>query len=464
MLKGFSRSDDLPPVREAKHDARTGCKIGMKILLVSHFFPPLRAISSIRTYGWARCWADMGHEVHVLTSIKYAFDGPLDLDLPVDNVHVHAVPYPCDSGRGAADSVHQSSRTPRWEKLKLKTRRLRHKLGILGDVRILLVPALVRKGSSLASDTNFDLIVSNFGPASNMIVASALARRLRLPWVADYHDLWSESYVTPRRDLCRKVSMAFERLVMRRASLLVAVSHGVAHRLEKTLGRPAVVAYFGYLSSRDNPPSPIRSLWLDKLQLVYAGRVYERHQTVDVFFRSLAKVLARRPTLQGQLLVHFFGPDQPVLAKMAQACGVSSVIRLHGNVPQGEALAIEASAAALLFFDWKNPSEKGVLTGKFFEYLRSKRPIIFIGSGSETEASDLGRRTGAAIILQSAVEIERFFVEWPSMPLVTRDEAVISQLSCHVQAQLLLSEVGRRLLAARQGQGMIPLGEGCRRP
>jgi hypothetical protein len=75
----------------------------MKILFVSHFFPPLRAIASIRTYGWARSWADMGHEVHVLTSAKYAFDGPQDLDLPVNNIHVHAVPYPWDSGRGAAD-------------------------------------------------------------------------------------------------------------------------------------------------------------------------------------------------------------------------------------------------------------------------------------------------------------------------------------------------------------------------
>ena len=66
-----------------------------------------------------------------------------------------------------------------------------------------------------------------------MIAASVLARRLRLPWVADYHDLWSESYVTPRRDLSSKASMAFERFVMRRASLIVAVSHGVAHRLDK---------------------------------------------------------------------------------------------------------------------------------------------------------------------------------------------------------------------------------------
>lgn len=455
MPEGFSRSDGSLPDSDARRDARTGCKIGMKILFVSHFFPPLRAIASIRTYGWARSWADMGHEVHVLTSAKYAFDGPLDLDLPVDNIHVHAVLYPWDSGRGAADRVQQPGRTPQWEKLKLKTRRLRHNLGLLGDVRILLVPALVRKGSSLASDANFDLIVSNFGPASNMIAASVLARRLRLPWVADYHDLWSESYVTPRRDLSRKASMAFERFVMRRASLIVAVSHGVAHRLERTLGRPAVVAYFGYLSSRDNPPSPIRSLWSEKLQLVYAGRVYERQQTVDVFFRCLAKALARRPTLQEQLVVHFFGPDQPILAKMAQACGVSSVIRLHGSVPQGEVLAIEASTATLLFFDWKDPSAKGVLTGKFFEYLRSNRPIIFIGSGFETEASDLGRRTGAAIILQSAAEIERFFVEWPSIPTITRDEAVISQLSCDVQARLLLSEIERRLFAARQLPGRV---------
>ena len=36
----------------------------MRILFLSHFFPPLNAIASHRAWGWARAWAEQGHEVH----------------------------------------------------------------------------------------------------------------------------------------------------------------------------------------------------------------------------------------------------------------------------------------------------------------------------------------------------------------------------------------------------------------
>ncbi len=107
-------------------------------------------------------------------------------------------------------------------------------------------------------------------------------------------------------------------------------------------------------------------------------------------------------------------------------------------------MSVEQSG--LLFFDWADASAEGVLTGKLFEYLRNRKPIIFIGSGFETEASELARRSGAAIILQTEGEIEQFLLDWPaSLPALSPDGAFISSLSCKRQAGLVISEISKKM-------------------
>ncbi len=419
----------------------------VKILLLSHAFPPLSTIASHRAYGWARSWAAAGHEVHVLTPVKYSMEGPLDLDLPTDGLHVHTVAYGWRRPSGRATDAAGDGSIARWDLLRQRTRFLRNKLGPLGDVRMLVVPGLVRAGLHIVSGREFDVIVCAYGPSSSVIAASILGRKSNIPWVIDYQDLWSENYVQPRGALTRRISRFIERRVVRRATMLITVSHGLARRIEQALGRSALVAYFGYLEDDDDPPSS--SLHPDQeLALVYAGRVYEGHQTAERFVRCLANVLARRPGKD--LLVDLYGPDQGGLARMVQARGVDAVVRLKGMVPQQRMLAIERQAAGLLFFDWTDPSAEGVLTGKLFEYLRNRRPIVFIGSGFETEASRLARRSGAAVILQTDEEIEEFLIHWPaSVPAYSPDEEFISRLSCRRQAEIVISEVERRVRKGR---------------
>ena len=63
----------------------------MKILLVAPFFPPHRAIASLRTYSFAKVWAEAGHDVTVLTTIKRVEQS--DLHLPTTGFRVEEVSY-----------------------------------------------------------------------------------------------------------------------------------------------------------------------------------------------------------------------------------------------------------------------------------------------------------------------------------------------------------------------------------
>src|SRR5262245_10514592 len=51
----------------------------MKILLVAPFFPPQRAVASLRTHSFAQAWSAAGHDVTVLTTRKRADQSGLEL-------------------------------------------------------------------------------------------------------------------------------------------------------------------------------------------------------------------------------------------------------------------------------------------------------------------------------------------------------------------------------------------------
>ena len=63
----------------------------MRILLVAEFFPPHRAVASLRTHSFAENWAAAGHDVTVLTTIKR--DDQAGLDLPTTGFRVIEIPY-----------------------------------------------------------------------------------------------------------------------------------------------------------------------------------------------------------------------------------------------------------------------------------------------------------------------------------------------------------------------------------
>ncbi|MBI4754381.1 MAG: glycosyltransferase [Betaproteobacteria bacterium] len=416
----------------------------MRILLLTHYFPPLNSIASHRPYGWARAWAELGHDVHVLTTEKYAFDGPLGLNLPCDGITVHTVPY---LGRHAAaretvETWRQSSGL--WGSIKHYTRSVRQHLGMLADVRMLAVPALVRTALSLTGNRRFDLLVSTFGPASTHIATQRIAAKTRIPWVADYRDLWTGNYADPRRPVKERLGAWFERRLMRRAAMIVTLSRGVAERLAMTLRRDCSVAYFGYIEAeRGRQVSPSR--WSDsRFHLVYTGRVYPGHQSIETLFTALAGAIAARPDLGSTLAVDFYGPEQRYLHQLQERYGTSSVTTLHGEVAHQVALDMQGSASAVLFFDWIDRDSPGVLTGKLFEYLRNGKPIVVIGAGFETEALELIHACGAGVAFQSGDAIEAFLLGLPgSMPLLSRDEALIARLSCRQQGIELMGEIQR---------------------
>jgi hypothetical protein len=96
---------------------------------------------------------------------------------------------------------------------------------------------------------------------------------------------------------------------------------------------------------------------------------------------------------------------------MAEARGLSGVVEVLPWAPREEALRAQQESQGLLLLHWGGEREAGVFTGKIFEYLAARRPILLVGGG-EGVLADLLRETGAGIRATTQPEVEAALAGW----------------------------------------------------
>src|SRR5438132_14425191 len=94
------------------------------------------------------------------------------------------------------------------------------------------IPGALAAGARALRERQHDLVLATHGPASDLLLGHALARRFHLPLVVDFRDLWSTLpmpvFTTP---VHRAAARRIERAIVRHASRILAVAPAMASDL-----------------------------------------------------------------------------------------------------------------------------------------------------------------------------------------------------------------------------------------
>jgi glycosyltransferase involved in cell wall biosynthesis len=353
----------------------------VRILFLTHYFPPEVNAPATRTYEHCREWVAAGHEVHVVTGVpSHPAGRPFSgyrrrwhgHEL-VDGIHVHRV----------------------WTYLADNRGVVRRTLNYLS-----FAASGAWRGWRLG---RFDVAIGTSPQFFCAVGTWLLARTRRIPWVFDLRDLWPESIaavgVMKRQSTAMRWLERLELELYRDAAAVACVTRSFVTTLA---ARGVDAGKLHYL-----PNGVIREFWADGARDETRRTLGLASDTVLVSYvgttgmaHGLSSLLEAAVHLeqhvpQVQVLIAGDGAELEGLRVAAAELRLTNV-RFTGLVPRARVPSLLAASDILLVT--LRPSElfRTVLPSKMFEAMAAARPIV-LGVDGEARETLLEARAGIPV-------------------------------------------------------------------
>ena len=368
-----------------------------KVLMLTRRYPPYNAVESTRPAAFAGHLRRFGWEPLVVCGHYDADNCPdrYDPDLMPESLdHVVCSLPPGDTrlmGEIAAEVRHglrrQLSLSPRaWLTLPGRVGRFARKnakdiaLWAADNLLPELYPyaftrSLMTRLPALIAQHRPDVILATSPPAGPHTAAAWASRKFSIPWVADFRDILEQDSVwkSRRTEGQRRWARARETRVARSAAAAVTVSAALAQTLGRRLRREVEVIPNG-VDVGAYPASPPA---LDgDFTISYTGSVYIPQQDPGLLFAAIDRLLRAGKMQREHLSVKFYGCHAGVVDSIARGYECASCVQALPTVPRAACHRIQRSSQILLLLAVGR--EKGIYTGKVFEYLGARRPILCV--------------------------------------------------------------------------------------
>lgn len=291
------------------------------------------------------------------------------------------------------------------------------------DSRIFWVKPSIYYLSNYYKNKPFQAIISSGPPHSMHLIAHKLKEKLNIPWLADFRDPWSEYF--PALMLTKwaiKKHEKLEKRILQTADKVVVIGRNMQIQNIEKAGIQSELIMNGFdiedYQLREKP-----AFNKQKFVMCYAGTLSQRRNN-PLFWKVLKNLIDSNALFESKLVIQLIGKvDDSVLADINRY-NLSSYTEFIDFIPFKKVVIKQMEATILLLFVDHFEGAKWVLTGKFFEYLASNRPILAIGPpGGDLEAEMLNTSSGILADFNSEESIKNAIVTFYNQYL---DQSIFS--------------------------------------
>ena len=379
-----------------------------KALVIVYYWPPSGGSAVQRWLKFTRYMPENGWEPVVFAPENASYpetDPSLEQKIPVSlKVIRHPILEPYDlyrrfTGMGRQGKIAASMTIPsRPGRIKKALHGL--SLWVRGnffipDARMLWIRPSVTYLEKYLKENPVDVIVSTGPPHSLHLIARKLHKLTRIPWVADFRDPWTG--IDFYKDLkisffADKTHHRLEKMVLNEADAITCVGNQMASSFRKITGRQVAVITNGF----DEEDLPANEPAADtKFSLLHIGTL-PKSRNSDALWKALAEKASTDERFASDLAIKLIGNVDHTVWDSIDKHELRRFIEHIPYLEHDEALTTQLAARVLLLLINDSPNAKGVITGKFYEYLMVKRPVLLIGP-VDGEAASILREAGAGL-------------------------------------------------------------------
>ncbi len=358
----------------------------MRILFLTHYFPPEVNAPASRTFEHCREWVAAGHEVHVLTCVP---------NHPAGRI------YPGYHNRWLQHEEHDGIHVHR--------------------MLTFIAPntGFVRRSVNYSLYLLMAVLVARFLPRVDVVVSTSpqffcglagylVAGLKRLPWVLEIRDLWPESIVTV--GAMQKESAAIrglrwlESFAYRKADAIVSVTESFVPHIEARGGAGKVTVITNGVDLEFFTPSEDTASLAREFGV--AGKFVAAYVGTHGLAHGLDTILLAADRLRDEPDIAFLlagdGAERENLLRKRDAMRLGNVFIL-GQQPKERMPGIWALTDVSLVLLRKRAAFESVIPSKIFEAMGMARPIIL---GVRGESQRIVERAGAGICIEPESDLQ----------------------------------------------------------
>ena len=414
-------ADHLPPAPRASRSGCGKCRAEWEgasraALMIAYYFPPLSGSGVFRSIKFARYLPRFGWRPTVISAER----PPLEMNYRDENL-LGEIPEGTEIIRipdeiGTMEKASFSGGEERELLLLLKSalqdsregQRLLDGLAEtkMGRASLLTFPCAALLWSRRVLQyieehvdlSKFRAVYTTAGPYSAHLIGFCLKRKYGVPWVADYRDPWTGN---PYKNYCaenpqHRLLFELESALLRCADCNLTISEGFVESYVTRFGLPRenIKSITNGYDERDFTPLRFSEEQPDKFTITYSGILYSENRSILPIFKAIRELSEEGELELEHVRLRIIGRESDACGlEMADAYGLGAVVEQAGYVSHQEALQANYDSNMLLLLVGDSEKNKATYTGKFFDYLRSGRPILALASLDGAVAQAL-RETG----------------------------------------------------------------------
>ncbi len=224
-------------------------------------------------------------------------------------------------------------------------------------------------------------IVTSSPPHSTQLAGLKLKQRTKIPWMADLRDPWTDIYYYDEfRHLpwIKHKDAQLELSVLENADAILVVSPSIKNlflsKSAKISEDKIHVIPNGFddedFNSISNQPKN------ESFTITYTGTLSTAYN-IDALIHAVKHLKNSNPNIK--IHIQFIGKISPEILQSLKNNGLENMLSIIDYLPHREAITQMMAADVLLLAIPKINENKGILTGKLFEYMATGNPILGIG-------------------------------------------------------------------------------------
>ena len=378
-----------------------------KVLIITYYWIPSGGAGVQRWVKFAKYLRDFGWEPVIYTpenpeypSVDHSFEKDIPADVEVIKTPIWE-PYNIyrqltgkKGQRINAGFISENKKSGWKDKLSIW---LRGNL-LIPDPRRFWIRPSVKFLEKYLVENGIDTIITTGPPHSMHRIGLGLKEKFpTLRWIADFRDPWTN--IDFYKDLnltvwADAVHHRMEREVIQGADAVLVVSNGMAEEFLQMCPKSLKVITNGY---DESDVEQVEVTLDEKFTISHIGTLNAARNPRTVW-KALSQLCADNKAFEADLQIQLVGKVDFSVLEDIRVLGLDANLTKIDYLPHADAIARQQSSQLLLLLINNTANAKGILTGKFFEYLASGRPILGVGP-VDGDAAAVLKQTSAGVMV-----------------------------------------------------------------